>query len=76
MLIIYMVGLVQHLPINNFKWGKADEWNKKKIMNIKSINTSHVTMDEVNELGSEYKKGYFFEVDLDYPRELHDLHND
>ena len=37
----------------------SDEWTKEKIM----------------ELNNEGKTGYLFDVDLHYPKELHDLHN-
>ena len=37
----------------------TEEWNKERIMN----------------LDDEGKTGYLFEVDLHYPKELHDMHN-
>ena len=49
------------MPINNFKWAKnIDEIEQKLIMRIKTKSSS----------------GYVLEVDLEYPQELHDIHND
>ena len=31
---------------------------------------------DVNSINEKSKKGYFLEVDLKYPGELHELHND
>ena len=50
----------QHLPTGNFKW-----LNKQQ---IKNINWKTIPKDN--------KTGYLLEVDLEYPHELHDLHND
>ena len=33
-------------------------------------------LDEVSELANHSEKGYLLEVDVAYPRELHDYHND
>lgn len=38
-------------------------------------NTDEWTEEKILSLGDEDKKGYTFEVDLEYPKELHDLHN-
>ena len=35
-----------------------------------------VKPDEINELANHSEKGYLLEVDIAYPRELHDYHND
>ena len=32
--------------------------------------------DEINELAARSNRGYLLEVDVAYPRELHDYHND
>ena len=40
------------------------EWNNDKW-----------TIDDIMKLDDEGEKGYIFEVDLEYPEELHDLHN-
>ena len=53
-------AMSQYLPTGNFKW-----LNKQQ---IKNINWKTVPKDN--------KTRYLLEVDLDYPNELHDLHND
>ena len=57
---LYGWAMSQHLPTGNFKW-----LNKQQ---IKNINWKTVPKDN--------KIGYLLEVDLEYPNELHDLHND
>ena len=50
----------QKLPVNGFKWIENNETNEELIKNY----------DENND------KGYILEVDVKYPRKLHDLHGD
>ena len=51
----------QELPVNGFKWvNDVTEINEEFIKNY----------DENND------KGYILEVDVKYPKKLHDLHND
>ena len=50
----------QYLPYANFKWVKNIDKIKQKLMQIKKDSPS----------------GYILEVDLEYPQELHDIHND
>ena len=50
----------QYLPYANYKWVKNIDKIKQKLMNIKSNSST----------------GYILEVDLEYPQELHDIHND
>ena len=51
----------QKLPVGGFKWNKNMlKFNKDFIKNY----------DEDND------KGYIFEVDVEYPKNLHDLHRD
>lgn len=57
---LYGFAMSQHLPISDFQWLGADEININNIPNIP--------------IDGEY--GYVFEVDLEYPYSLHDLHND
>ena len=51
----------QELPVNDFKW----------INNLSKINEKFIK--NYNK-GSD--KGYIFEVDVNYPKRLHDLHSD
>ena len=49
------------LPVNGFKW----------INNVKEIDEKFI-----KNYNEDSDKGYVFEVDVKYPRRLHDLHND
>ena len=51
----------QKLPVNNFEWIK---------------NTSRFNEDFIKPYNQESDEGYFFEVDVQYPEKLHELHND
>ena len=51
----------QSLPTSGFKWIKCGNVNPKSL---------------VNKFTAEKDHGYLLEVDISYPKELHDLHND
>ena len=56
-----MGAMSQKVPINNFDWVKdISQFNEDLIKNY-------------NEKSDE---GYFLEVDIQYPENLHNLHND
>ena len=57
---LYGCAMSQYLSYANFKWVKNIDKIKQKLMNIKSNSST----------------GYTLEVDLEYPQELHDIHND
>ena len=57
---LYGYAMSQYLPYANFKWVKDINKMKQKLMNIKSNSSI----------------GYILEVDLEYPQELYDIHND
>ena len=57
---LYGHSMSQYLPTGNFKWMSDKE--------IKRIDLGKYKKDD--------KKGLIIEVDLEYPQELHDLHND
>ena len=56
---LYGWAMNQQLAVGNFKWESTMNWNTERIMNIDAENST----------------GYIFEVDLEYPKEIHDLHN-
>ena len=63
---LYGWAMSQQLPTHGFKWIK--NITKEKVDEI---------LDKTNYSMSNYgRKGYIFEVDLDYPTYLWDLHND
>ena len=58
---LYGWAMSQDLPTGNFKWEKnVEKFTAKKIANLVKRNG----------------KGYLLEVDVEYPTELHDKHND
>ena len=54
---------IKKLPVNGFRWLDSDEINEINGEFIKNYNEND-------------KKGYILEVDVKYPKELHDLHSD
>ena len=51
----------QKLPVNTFEWIK---------------DTSQYNEDFIKNYSEEIDEGYFFEVDIQNPEKLYDLHND
>ena len=58
---LYGWAMSQKLPVNGFKWVK---------------NTSKIDEKFIKNYDKDSVKGYIFEVDIKYPRRLHDLHSD
>ena len=56
----------QYLPEKNFAW-EEDYFSDRDMDIVKS---------KILDLKDDSPDGYFFEVDLKYPKELHDLHNE
>ena len=57
---LYGCAMRQYLPISKFKWVKNIHKIKQKLMDIKNNSST----------------GYLLEVDLEYPKKLHDIQND
>ena len=57
---LYSWAMSQYLPIGGFRWMTQKEIHKTNLASYKDYS----------------KKGLIIEVDLEYPQELHDLHND
>ena len=51
----------QKLPVNGFKWKK---------------NTSEFNENFIKNYDEDSDKGHILEVDIEYPKDLHDLHTD
>ena len=61
----YNRAMYKKLPVNGFKW----------LDNDKTV--EHVINEEfIKNCNENDKKGYILEVDVKYPKKLHDLHND
>ena len=60
---LYGWAMNEYLPYGGFEWlENIDKFDIMSISECNSIDKSPI--------------GYFFEVDLEYPEELHELHND
>ncbi|GBN81416.1 hypothetical protein AVEN_17847-1 [Araneus ventricosus] len=49
----------QPLPVNNFEWLSPEE----------------ISLQQICQIPDDATTGYILEVDMEYPPELHDLHN-
>ena len=58
---LYGWVMSQKLPVNSFKW-------------IKTV--SKIDEDFMKNYGEDRNIGYFLNVDIEYPKQLHDLHSD
>ena len=58
---LYGWEMSQKLPVHNFEWIE---------------DTSQLNEDFIKKYNEESDDGYFFEVDVQYPKKLHELHND
>ena len=56
---LYPEAMCDYLPYSNFKWVDPINFNKSNILNLSDCADI----------------GYIFEVDLQYPVNLHNLHN-
>ena len=61
---LYGWAMSQKLPVNNFKWVKQEE------------DLSQFNEDFMKNYDENSNTGYFLQVDIDYPKELLDLHKD
>ena len=57
---LYGWGMSQYLLYGGFKW----------------LNQKEIDKFDVNSISENSSNGYILEVDLEYPNELHQLHND
>ena len=60
---LYGLAMSQKLPANGFKWVK-----QKKL--------SQFNEDFIKQYNEDCNRGYFLEVDINYPKELFNLHED
>ena len=60
---LYGWAMSKKLPVNGFRWLDSDKINETNEVFIKNYNENN-------------NKGYIFEVDVRYPKRLHDLHSD
>lgn len=69
---LYADALTKHLPIAEFEW-VCDRFGIKGNFNAFHL---YSKLEEIMNLPDDGENGFIFEVDLEYPQELHDAHND
>ena len=52
--------MINNLPMHGFLWNKTEEF----------------TIEKIDEFVKKDKRGYLLEVDVEYPEELHESHNE
>ena len=57
---LYGLAMSQCLPVRGFVWGSGTTWTSERVL----------------ALADDAAHGAFLEVDLEYPEEIHDSHND
>ena len=62
---------LQYLDANNLY-----SWAMSQPLPTKGFRWVDVNLNEISELSAREDKGYLLEVDVSYPQELHDEHND
>ena len=62
---------LQYLDANNLY-----SWAMSQKLPTGGFRWVDVEPDDINELAKHKNKGYLLEVDVKYPKELHNLHND
>ena len=66
---LYGWAMSKKLPVNGFKWTDNNEAAERSAKHV--INEEFIKNYNEND-----KKGYILEVDINYPKKLHDLHSD
>ena len=57
---LYGWAMMQKLAVGGFKWENSEEYTIERINNLSDVDSRHCILN----------------VDLEYPKEIHDLHND
>ena len=57
---LYGWAIINNLPTHGFKWKKGEDFTPEKI----------------DQLFKKYKRGYLLEVDVEYPKQLRENHNE
>merc|ERR1712055_565060 len=65
----YGWAMSQFLPTGGFKWIKEDD------STVEEDKTVQEWVEFIQKQKDEQEKGYFFKVDLEYPKEIHDKHD-
>ena len=70
---LYGYSMTQYLPQKDFKWNKQNWVNS--FTKFEDKTNYYENVDKILNIPDDNKIGYTFDVNLHYPKELHNLHN-
>ena len=66
---------IQYLDVNNlYGWALSQKLPVNGFQSVKDI--SKINQEFIKNYDENNNKGYIFELDVKYPKKLHDLHSD
>ena len=73
---LYGWAMSKKLPTNGFKWIDTSEATARPNARSSSERSNKIIEDFIKSYNGNDTKGYILEVDVEYPKRLHELHND
>ena len=73
---LYGWAMSKKLPTSGFKWIDTSETTARPTTRISLERSNKINEDFIKNYNENDIKGYILEVDVEYPKRLHELHSD